>query len=109
MLVNTAASSPFTPQKPQWVLALGTTTESQVHGMAFVPLHAMRMRGAMAEIMFFGPAADPARREPAVTAVTPRRPMNATPRQMLEGFIRAGVRTKVYAPTCRMPVSVLGR
>lgn len=79
------------------ILALVTTAEPQVQGMAFVLLNAMRAQGATVEVMLCGPAADLARREPPGPAATPLRPMNATPAQMLAGMVAAGVRTEVCA------------
>jgi predicted peroxiredoxin len=98
-LLATAASvvTPVAAQEPQRVVALVTSTEPQVQGMAFVLLNAMRAQGATVELMLCGPAADLARREPVGPAATPMRPMNATPKQMLEGIVRAGVRTEVCA------------
>jgi predicted peroxiredoxin len=98
LLATTAiAATPVAAQEPQRVLALVTSTEPQVQGMAFVLLNAMRGQGATVELMLCGPAADLARREPVGPAATPMRPMNATPKQMLEGIVRAGVRTEVCA------------
>ncbi|MCZ8147301.1 MAG: DsrE family protein [Roseomonas sp.] len=99
-LLASAAAASITPaaaQEPQRVLALVTSTEPQVQGMAFVLLNAMRAQGATVEMMLCGPAADLARREPPGPAATPLRPMNATPAQMLAGMVRAGVRTEVCA------------
>lgn len=92
-----ATPPPAAAQEPQRVLALVTTAEPQVQGMAFVLLNAMRAQGATVEVMLCGPAADLARREPPGPAATPLRPMNATPAQMLAGIVRAGVRTEVCA------------
>lgn len=89
------AVTPAVAQEPQRVLALVTSTEPQVQGMAFVLLNAMRAQGVTVEVMLCGPAADLARREPPGPAATPLRPMNATPAQMLAGIVRAGVRTEV--------------
>jgi predicted peroxiredoxin len=91
------ALTPALAQEPQRVLALVTTAEPQVQGMAFVLLNAMRAQGATVEVMLCGPAADLARREPPGPTATPMRPMNATPAQMLAGMVRAGVRTEVCA------------
>jgi predicted peroxiredoxin len=99
-LLGTAAAASVSPalaQQPQRVLALVTTAEPQAQGMAFVLLNAMRAQGATVELMLCGPAADLARRDPPSGAGTPMRPMNATPKQMLEGIVRAGVRTEVCA------------
>jgi predicted peroxiredoxin len=92
-----AAVPPAAAQEAPRVLALITTAEPQVQGMAFVLLNAMRQQGATVEVMLCGPAADLARREPPGPAATPMRPMNATPAQMLAGIVRAGVRTEVCA------------
>ena len=92
-----AAAPPAAAQEAPRVLALITTAEPQVQGMAFVLLNAMRQQGATVEVMLCGPAADLARREPPGPAATPMRPMNATPAQMLAGIVRAGVRTEVCA------------
>jgi hypothetical protein len=92
-----AAAPPAVAQEAQRVLALITTAEPQVQGMAFVLLNAMRQQGATVEVMLCGPAADLARREPPGLAAAPMRPMNATPAQMLAGIVRAGVRTEVCA------------
>jgi hypothetical protein len=92
-----AAATPAAAQEAPRVLALITTAEPQVQGMAFVLLNAMRQQGATVEVMLCGPAADLARREPPGPAATPLRPMNATPAQMLAGIVRAGVRTEVCA------------
>jgi predicted peroxiredoxin len=92
-----AAIPPAAAQEGPRVLALVTTAEPQVQGMAFVLLNAMRQQGATVEVMLCGPAADLARREPPGPAATPMRPMNATPAQMLAGMVRAGVRTEVCA------------
>ncbi len=91
------AMTPAVGQEPQRVLALVTSTEPQVQGMAFVLLNAMRAQGATVEVMLCGPAADLVRREPPGPAATPLRPMNATPAQMLAGMVRTGVRTEVCA------------
>ncbi|WP_291295499.1 DsrE family protein [Elioraea sp.] len=90
-----AAALPASAQDAQRVLALVTTAEPQVQGMAFVLLNAMRQQGATVEVMLCGPAADLARRESP--AAVPLRPMNATPAAMLAGMVRAGVRTEVCA------------
>lgn len=92
-----AIGGPAAAQEAPRVLALVTTAEPQVQGMAFVLLNAMRAQGATVEVMLCGPAADLARREPPGPAATPMRPMNATPAQMLAGIVRAGVRTEVCA------------
>jgi predicted peroxiredoxin len=92
-----AAATPAAAQEAPRVLALITTAEPQVQGMAFVLLNAMRQQGATVEVMLCGPAADLARREPPSPAAAPMRPMNATPAQMLAGIVRAGVRTEVCA------------
>ncbi len=92
-----AAIPPAAAQEAPRVLALITTAEPQVQGMAFVLLNAMRQQGATVEVMLCGPAANLARREPPGPAATPLRPMNATPAQMLAGIVRAGVRTEVCA------------
>jgi len=92
-----AAAPPAAAQEAPRVLALITTAEPQVQGMAFVLLNAMRQQGATVEVMLCGPAADLARREPPGPTATPMRPMNATPAQMLAGIVRAGVRTEVCA------------
>lgn len=92
---SVTAALPAAAQEPQRVLALVTTAEPQVQGMAFVLLNAMRQQGATVEVMLCGPAADLARREPP--AATPLRPMNTTPAAMLAGMVRAGVRTEVCA------------
>lgn len=92
-----AAAPRAAAQEAPRVLALITTAEPQVQGMAFVLLNAMRQQGATVEVMLCGPAADLARREPPGPAATPMRPMNATPAQMLAGIVRAGVRTEVCA------------
>lgn len=89
--------APVAAQEAPRVLALVTSTEPQVQGMAFVLLNAMRAQGATVEVMLCGPAADLARREPPGAAAVPLRPMNATPQQMLEGMVRAGIRTEVCA------------
>jgi len=89
--------APATGQEAPRVLALVTAADPQVQGMAFVLLNAMRAQGATVEVMLCGPAGDLARREPPGPAATPLRPMNATPKQMLEGIVRAGVRTEVCA------------
>ncbi len=81
----------------QTVLALVTTPDPQVQGMAFVLLGQMRQQGATVEVMLCGAAADLARREPTGEAATPLRPMNATPAQMLRTLVTAGVRTEVCA------------
>ena len=97
LATTSVAITPALAQEPQRVLALVTTAEPQVQGMAFVLLNAMRTQGATVEVMLCGPAADLARREPPGPAATPMRPMNATPAQMLAGMVRAGVRTEVCA------------
>lgn len=97
LATTSVAITPGLAQEPQRVLALVTTAEPQVQGMAFVLLNAMRTQGATVEVMLCGPAADLARREPPGPAATPMRPMNATPAQMLAGMVRAGVRTEVCA------------
>jgi predicted peroxiredoxin len=84
-------------QEAPRILALVTTAEPQVQGMAFVLLNAMRAQGATVEVMLCGPAADLARREPPGPTATPMRPINATPAQMLAGMVGAGVRTEVCA------------
>lgn len=89
--------APATAQEAPRVLALVTAADPQVQGMAFVLLNAMRAQGATVEVMLCGAAADLTRREPPGPAATPLRPMNATPKQMLEGIVRAGVRTEVCA------------
>ena len=89
------AALPAAAAEPQRVLALVTTAEPQVQGMAFVLLNAMRQQGATVEVMLCGPAADLARREPPAAA--PLKPMNATPAAMLAVMVRAGVRTEVCA------------
>ncbi|NKE45333.1 hypothetical protein HB662_11145 [Roseomonas frigidaquae] len=94
-LMLLAATSPGLAQEAPRILALVTTAEPQVQGMAFVLLGAMRQQGATVEVMLCGPAGDLARRE--APATTPLRPMNATPAQMLAGLVRAGVRTEVCA------------
>ncbi len=97
LATTSVAISPAFAQEPQRVLALVTTAEPQVQGMAFVLLNAMRTQGATVEVMLCGPAADLARRDPPGAAATALRPMNATPAQMLAGMVRAGVRTEVCA------------
>ncbi|NKC29388.1 hypothetical protein [Falsiroseomonas selenitidurans] len=99
LLAGTASAGvpPAAAQEAPRVLALLTTAEPQVQGMAFVLLNAMRQQGATVEVMLCGPAADLARREPPGPAATALRPMNATPAQMLAGIVRAGVRTEVCA------------
>jgi predicted peroxiredoxin len=79
------------------VLALVTSGEAQVQGMAFVLLTRMREQGRTVEIMLCGPAGDLARREPPTADPQPLKPINATPRQMLSGLVRAGVKTEVCA------------
>ena len=69
-----AAAPPTAAQEAPRVLALITTAEPQVQGMAFVLLNAMRQHGATVEVMLCGPAADLARREPS-----PARPSSACP------------------------------
>jgi len=96
LLGGLALAPPAQAQDTPRILALVTTAETQVQGMAFVLLNAMRAQGATVEVMLCGPAADLARREPTAAA-TPLRPMNATPAQMLAGMVRAGVRTEVCA------------
>jgi hypothetical protein len=97
LAISAIVALPTAAQAPQRVLALVTTAEPQVQGMAFVLLNAMRAQGATVELMLCGPAADLARREPVGPAAAPMRPMNATPKQMLEGIVRADVRTEVCA------------
>jgi predicted peroxiredoxin len=89
--------APAVAQQAPRVLAIVTTAEPQAQGMAFVLLGAMRQQGTTVEVMLCGAAADLARREPTSAAATPLRPMNATPKQMLENLVRAGVRTEVCA------------
>lgn len=78
-------------------LAIVTAAEPQAQGMAFVLLGAMRQQGTTVEVMLCGPAADLARREPPGAAPAPLRPMNATPKQLFENLVRAGVRAEVCA------------
>lgn len=82
---------------PPRVLALVTSVDPQVQGMAFVLLNQMRQQGVTVEVMLCGVAADLARREPPGPAAAPLRPMNATPAQMLQNLVQAGVRTEVCA------------
>lgn len=84
-------------EQPRQVLALVTSAEPQVQGMAFVLLNQMRQQGAQVEMMLCGSAADLARREPPGGAGTPLRPANATPKQMFENLVRAGVKAEVCA------------
>lgn len=79
------------------VLALITSGDVQTQGMAFVLLNHMRRQGATVEVMLCGPAADMARREAPGPAVTPLRPMDVTPAQMLHSLIGVGVRAEVCA------------
>lgn len=79
------------------VLAIITSADPQAQGMAFVLLGQMRQQGATVEVMLCGAAGDLARREPPGTAAAALRPMNATPAQMLQTLVRAGMRTEVCA------------
>lgn len=89
-----AASNPAAADGPR-VLAIVTSPEIQVQGMAFVLLKQMRQEGATVEVMLCGTAAETARRTPPDSVRL--RPMNATPAQMLQDLVRAGVRTEVCA------------
>lgn len=93
MIAALPAAAPA--QEAPRVLALVTSTEPQVQGMAFVLLNAMRQQGATVEVMLCGPAADLARRE--APAGTQLRPSGATPAQMLQNLVKAGVRAEVCA------------
>lgn len=95
LALGTAAPAAAQAADPPRVLALVTSADTQVQGMAFVLLTRMREQGATVEVMLCGAAADIARREPP--AATPPRPMNATPAQMLQNMVRAGVRAEVCA------------
>jgi len=97
LTASAQTAAPAAATESQRVLALITTAEPQIQGMAFVLLNAMRAQGATVEVMLCGPAGDLARRDPPGPAATPLRPMNATPAQMLAGIVRAGVRTEVCA------------
>lgn len=88
---------PLAAQEPPRVLAMITTAEPQVQGMAFVLLDAMRQQGTSVEVMLCGPAADLARRDPPSGPGTPLRPRNITPAQMLAGLVKAGTRVEVCA------------
>jgi hypothetical protein len=91
-----AAASPARAEG-QTVLALVTTADPQVQGMAFVLLGQMRQQGTTVEVMLCGAAADLARRSPPGPAATKLRPMNATPAQMLQTLVTAGMRAEVCA------------
>ncbi len=93
-----AAPAPATAQEPgRRVLALVTAAEPQSQGMAFVLLNQMRQQGATVEVMLCGPAGDLARRDPPGGPGPALRPSGATPKQMLEGLVKAGARTEVCA------------
>jgi len=84
-------------EAPARVLALVTSPEAQVQGMALVLLNQMRQQGVTVEVVLCGAAADLARREPPGAAAPALRPMGATPAQMLRNLVQAGVRTEVCA------------
>jgi hypothetical protein len=89
------AGEPARADAPQRVLALVTSPEAQVQGMAFVLLNQMRAQGLTVEVMLCGAAGDLARRDaPAGAAL---RGPNASPAQMLRGLVAGGVRTEVCA------------
>ena len=89
-------AQPARAEPPRQVLALITSAEPQVQGMAFVLLNQMRMQGMTVEVMLCGAAADLARREaPAPSPAL--RPSGASPAQMLANMVRAGVRAEVCA------------
>jgi predicted peroxiredoxin len=90
-------ATPAAAQEAQRVFAIVTEAEPQAQGMAFVLLNAMRQQGTQVEVMLCGPAADLARREPVGAAPAPLRPLGATPKQMFETLVRAGVRAEVCA------------
>jgi predicted peroxiredoxin len=92
---------------PGRVIGIITTADPVAQGMAFVLLGQMRQQGATVEIMLCGAAGDLARREPAGPPAAPLRPMNATPAQMLQSLVRAGVRTEVCA--LHLPNSDVGQ
>ena len=92
------APAPVSAQEPaRRILALVTAAEPQAQGMAFVLLNQMRQQGATVEVMLCGPAGDLARRDPPGGPGQALRPSGATPKQMLEGLVKAGVRTEVCA------------
>ncbi|MCX8134438.1 MAG: DsrE family protein [Roseococcus sp.] len=82
-------------EAPPRVLALVTSSDPQVQGMAFVLLNQMRQQGVTVEVMLCGAAGDLARREPPEAA--PLRPLDATPAQMFRTLVQAGVRAEVCA------------
>jgi|GEM_PF-99918 len=92
-----AAAPVARAEQPRQVLALVTSAEPQVQGMAFVLLNQMRQQGAQVEMMLCGSAADLARREPPGGSGTALRPASATPKQMFENLVRAGIRAEVCA------------
>jgi predicted peroxiredoxin len=95
--VALSQAGPALAQQAPRAFAIVTAAEPQAQGMAFVLLNAMRQQGTTVEVMLCGAAADLARREPTAPAATPLRPMNATPKQMFENLVRAGVRAEVCA------------
>ncbi len=80
---------------PPRVLALVTSADPQVQGMAFVLLNQMRQQGVTVEVMLCGAAGDLARRD--APAGEPLRPLNASPAQMFRNLVQAGVRAEVCA------------
>jgi predicted peroxiredoxin len=96
LALGLAFGAPARADTPPRVLALVTSAEAQVQGMAFVLLNQMRQQGVTGEVMLCGSAADLARREPPSPSPA-LRPSGATPAQMLQNLIAAGVRAEVCA------------
>jgi predicted peroxiredoxin len=84
-------------EAPRAVVALVTSADAQVQGMAFVLLNQMRQQGVSVEVMLCGEAAHLARRAPPGPPAPTLRPLGTTPAQMLSNLVQAGVRTEVCA------------
>jgi predicted peroxiredoxin len=96
-LAACALALPVWADSPPRVLALVTSADPQVQGMAFVLLGQMRQQGMTVEVMLCGEAAHLARREPPGPAAPALRPSGATPAQMFANLVRAGARAEVCA------------
>lgn len=92
-----ALALPARADSPPRVLALVTSADPQVQGMAFVLLGQMRQQGTRVEVMLCGEAAHLARREPPGPPAPALRPSGATPAQMFANLVRAGVHAEVCA------------
>lgn len=90
-----ALALPARAEAPRTVLALVTSAEPQIQGMAFVLLNQMRQQDVTVEVMLCGAAGDLARRD--APAGEPLRPLDASPAQIFRNLVQAGVRAEVCA------------